>query len=121
MARGIYGERCAVSISLFHGVIRRHNERSAPPRWLRMTLKLDFVTFGGGEQVDVAAGGASSLARGLDHPIDIVVGMRWLVVKQGHAARLSFDRDVGHVIGAAVPPAAPRRVLLRRVLRVLNK
>src|SRR6266851_3199209 len=71
MARGIYGERFAVSISLFPGVIlRRHDEGSVLSRQrqrilrkLRMTLELDFLALCGGEQIDVAAGGAPQLRR----------------------------------------------------------
>src|SRR5205085_7571502 len=91
IARRIYGERCAVSIT---------------------PLKSDFVTFCCGEQLEVAARRASSFARILDHPIDVVVGVGRLVMKQRDAPCLSLDGDVGHVIGAAVPPAATFRVLL---------
>jgi len=101
MARRIYGERCAVSISPTKARFRipsaaANNSTSLPKpraRWLRI----------------------------LDHAIDGVVGVRRLMVKQRHAPRPSFDGDVGHVVGAAMSPAAARRVLLGRVLRILNE
>src|SRR5437773_2083595 len=83
--------------------------------------KRDLVALGGGKQLDFAADFAGALARALDHAVDLIVGVGWLMMEQGDASGAGFDSHVGHVVDTAVAPAATFDVLLRRVLRILDE
>src|SRR5213593_2586242 len=79
-----------------------------------------FFALGGGENLELAAGGARTFAATLDQAIERVVAAERIVVEQREPPGARGHRVVDDPLGRRMPPARLLRILLERVLRVVD-
>ncbi len=71
--------------------------------------------------LDAFARGAGELPGVRMHRLDVAVGVRGVVVEHEHPGRVGALHERGEIRDARMPPPHPRRVLLGRVLRVVEE
>jgi hypothetical protein len=79
-----------------------------------------LLAFARREDVEDAAGGHHALPSVGLEPLHDRIVVRRVVVEEGQALHAGGERDVGRVLDRGVAPAEPVRVLLLRVLRVVD-